>query len=281
MADNNERRFLVIGLPSMGKTTFLAALWHVVESQEVPGSLQLVRLEGNREYVGKLRDKWIACEALGRTALGQVSLIQMKLRENGAGLEADLSLPDISGETFKTQLRERAWTVEYGELAGGVTGALVFIHPSEIVEPVRIDEAAPLADAIGAGDAGGGRAWSFDDIPTQVQIVELLQFHRGRVPKPFHVGIVISAWDLVSGQGKSPNEWLEATLPLLGQFLRSNAESLPAKVFGVSAQGGALDAADVLLAKNRPSERIKVLDGASESSDITKPITWLLKAQTN
>lgn len=285
MADNEARRFLVIGLPDMGKTTFLAALWHVVESKEIASALQLVNVEGNREYIGKLREKWIACEALGRTAQGQVSVIQMRLRAAADGTEANLALPDVSGETFRTQLRDRAWTPEYAQLAAGVAGALVFIHPDEVTEPVRIEEAAPLAAAIApegtVEGAGAAKAWTHDDIPTQVNIVELLQFHRARTPGPFSVGIVVSAWDLVAAQGKTPTEWLDATLPLLGQFLRSNVDELPFKVFGVSAQGGELNAVDQLMAAAKPSERIQVADDREISHDITRPISWLLKTQAN
>lgn len=285
MAGDNARRFLAIGLPSMGKTTFLAALWHVVESRELDAALLLARLEGNSEYISKLREKWIACEELGRTAQGQVSVIQMRLRETSSGDEANLALPDISGETFRTQLRDRAWTAEYAQLSASISGALIFVHPSEVTEPVRIDEAEPLVAAIGQEAAAAAavevKPWTHDAIPTQVNVVELLQFHRARTRGPFCVGVVISAWDLVSGLGKTPSEWIESTMPLLGQFLRNNADEMPFKVFGVSAQGGDLAAVDSLTAVAKPSERIQVVDGLEISHDITRPIAWLLKARTN
>lgn len=36
----------IIGMPNSGKTTFLAALWHLVTSGEVKSSLALDHLEG-------------------------------------------------------------------------------------------------------------------------------------------------------------------------------------------------------------------------------------------
>lgn len=281
MANKDGDRLIVLGLPAMGKTTFLAALWHVVESREVAGALELVKLEGNSEYISGLREKWLNCESLGRTTNGQISPVRMQLREPGGGLEAALTLPDISGETFRAHLVERSWTPEYAGLAAEASGALLFIHPNEITEPIRIDEAAPLAEAIGAEEnGGGGRPWSDADIPTQVQLIELIQFHQVRMERPLRLGIIISAWDLVETQGKSPTEWLDKTMPLLGQFLDSNADSLFVRIFGISAQGGKLEAADQLLAKGSPSQRIKVVDDGTSSNDITRPISWLLKART-
>ena len=37
---------LVVGLPGSGKTTFLAALWHALESAEVSLALQLTEVHG-------------------------------------------------------------------------------------------------------------------------------------------------------------------------------------------------------------------------------------------
>ena len=60
---------LLIGLPETGKTTFLAALWQVVESDEVPGALRLEKLHGDREHLNKIRADWLCCSPMGRTII--------------------------------------------------------------------------------------------------------------------------------------------------------------------------------------------------------------------
>ena len=40
---------LMMGLPQAGKTTFLAAMWHVLCGDDVNGALKLVRFTGDRE----------------------------------------------------------------------------------------------------------------------------------------------------------------------------------------------------------------------------------------
>src|SRR2546426_12094390 len=65
---SNVIRVLMIGLPNTGKSTFLAALWHVVQQEDVPGSLVLERFpDGNREYIAALHARWLRCEPVDRT----------------------------------------------------------------------------------------------------------------------------------------------------------------------------------------------------------------------
>ena len=65
---------------------------------------------------------------------------------------------------------------------------------------------------------------------------------------------------------------------LLNQFLNSNVDIFIQRVFGVSARGGGTTDADVarLIAFDRPSERVLVVDGAHRSHDLTRPVRWLL-----
>src|SRR5262245_55989499 len=58
---------LMAGLPETGKTTLLAALWHVAKSHEVPGSLRLERREGDQEYLNRIANSWSKCAELVRT----------------------------------------------------------------------------------------------------------------------------------------------------------------------------------------------------------------------
>ena len=47
--------YTIIGMPSSGKTTFLAALWHLITSGELDPSLTLERLEGDYYYLNLSR----------------------------------------------------------------------------------------------------------------------------------------------------------------------------------------------------------------------------------
>lgn len=68
ITNNSQNHFLMIGLPQTGKTTFLAALWHVVKNlHEVPGALSLKKLQGDQEHLNRICDNWLEFKQVART----------------------------------------------------------------------------------------------------------------------------------------------------------------------------------------------------------------------
>jgi double-GTPase-like protein len=281
----NARRTLVIGLHASGKTTFIAALWHVAESDEVPSSLRVHTLDGDRTYLDTLRAAWLRCETIGRTSQqAEKHDVRMLLEHRSTKKVTELWLPDMSGESFRDYWVNRQWPKSFDELVQEAAGALVFVHPSAIVDPLRIETVRGLACAWAPPEASPaqpsqqdapGTPWDAGKAPTQVQLVELLQFVQGRRPPGLlKVGVVVSAWDTLRGLKISPREWSRKCLPLLTQFLEFNPERISAKYFGVSAQGGKLpEDAERLRTFAHASERIDVVDDdGGLSHDITLPI---------
>ena len=65
--NRQDNKQFMIGLPGAGKTTFLAALWHVIESSEIEGQLVLAKLvDGDNTYLNNIRDSWADAKALER-----------------------------------------------------------------------------------------------------------------------------------------------------------------------------------------------------------------------
>jgi hypothetical protein len=195
----------------------------------------------------------------------------------------------MDGEAFERQWADRAWPKSHKEITEGAESAMLFIHPAKVKSGALIrdtirtralltqqtSEPAPTTEPAGL-DAGSGTI----STPTQVQLVEFLQFLRWAKLEldGFRLAIIISAWDLLMKQPRTtPDKWLQAQLPLLHQFLVANREAFHSRVFGVSAQGGDIkkDATE-LRKKLNPSERIIVVDGSSRSSDITIPVRWVM-----
>ena len=113
--DTNETRLLLLGLPKTGKTTFLAALWHVVESPEVEGSWKLIDLfEGNRDYIERRRQEWLSYREVKRTSPnGNAINLTLKTRQSTV---ARIEVPDLSGETFRAQFEDRELSRDFAEL---------------------------------------------------------------------------------------------------------------------------------------------------------------------
>ena len=276
-----DRCQLVIGLPAAGKTTYLAALWHVLESGHVPGALRLSEVHGDQGYLNRIRDAWGSCQPIERTRRGQETVVRMRLVDDAGAGSTELVVPDPSGESFSDQWELGRCTADYIELASNAGGVLLFINPNmvdeaPVITPGRGD-ARPVNGVLGRA-SGAERPWQPRYAGTQVQLVEMLQWLR-RPPfttRMCPVAVVISAWDVVE-RVMPPNHWLAERLPFLQQYLWTNEKIFPSRVYGVSAQGGDLETQrEELLAKVDPWERVKIVGPDSQPHDLSAPIRWIM-----
>ena len=280
----------ICGYPESGKTTYLAALWHLVTTAAEPTALKFESLrEGDSTHLNEIAARWRSGLKQIRTEIPSNKVISMNLR-NASGDVIKLTLPDLSGESYRNMFEDRecdsfvAGTLESSE------GMLLLIHSDNIKAPQMVVTVASQSESLGISiPAGQEIAWSPKLAPTQVQLVELLQLLR---EPPLHVpfkriAVILSAWDKVESEGRSPDQFVAERLPLLKQYLDSGADSWQWRVYGVSAQGGdyesaeeplkgdKLDRLNELRSYDEPSMRIKVYSTGSQSSDLTEPIAWL------
>ncbi len=295
MVDAEPFQCLMLGLPKAGKTTFLAALWHVLKSGEIPGSLLMGPREGDQEYLNLIADQWSKCEELDRTPRSGHMGVTIVLRDSDKCTIVRMSIPDISGEIYASQWEHRGCDAEFADLVATAGGCLAFIHPGtltrtawiadakavydewvgedheeEDVEPKEAEQEGGVSDS-----ASSGSPWVARDAPTQVQMVEVLQFLAELAGRRLRLALVVSAWDLVGG-GLSPDRWVARDLPLLWQFLQTNTDLFEVVFMGVSAQGGKAEEAATLLEHEIASHRIRVVAPGVEGNDITHPIRWLM-----
>lgn len=277
----------IIGLPESGKTTLLAAIWHMVREIGSVTALKFGGLsQGNYEHVNGLAKRWRAGKKQQRTQTSGVKVVSMKLI-NAEGRSFEVSFPDMPGEDFSGmwERRELDEALSVTLLAPAI---LLVVNGDTIRFPAWIVERMELAKAAGLQqDQTDVVDWSADLAPTQVQVVALLQFLMSGALDvgPRRLAVLISAWDQVEGDGMEPEEVLSVKLPLLDQYLRNGRDQWTWRVWGLSAQGGVyedqdkgeqLSATEALREIERPSDRIKVVDGKTVSSDITLPLEWLI-----
>ncbi|MFN3249390.1 TRAFAC clade GTPase domain-containing protein [Roseibium album] len=285
--NNRDPDVSIIGLPESGKTTLLAAIWHMVRE---PGSITALKFnglsQGNYEHLNALAKRWRAGKKQQRTQTDGLKVVSMNLR-NSTGDSLEVSFPDMPGEDFS-----RMW--EKRELDQSMCGMLsadaivLLINGDTIKFPAWIVEQMEVAKGAGIPpEQAEVVEWSAELAPTQVKVVELLQFLMSGTLSigPRRLALLISAWDQVEGDGLDPAEVLEVKLPLLNQYLRSARDPWTWRIWGLSAQGGEYEDQDkgeqlevtaALRDLDRPSDRIKVIDGKNVSSDITQPLNWLM-----
>lgn len=284
MRDSSSSQLFFMGLPGSGKTTFLAALWHVLDDQSSMTSLNLTRLSGDRTYLNRIAEAWRSCLPVERTTIQTEENVSLHLESDGLG-EFELAVPDLSGEAFELQLTDRRMSVRHDEIVQKARGIILFLHP-DVQKGIQLSQANQLELAISDGDSRGSdpaedntasvEPWSIEKLPTQVKLVDLLQFVLERASRKIRVAVVVSAWDLVEGLGLSPIDYVSREMPLFRQFLDSNHEELEYTMFGISAQGGDIPEAKLSLLAIDALDRIKVCDNNGTSKDITRPIAWLL-----
>jgi len=272
----------VIGLPLSGKTTFLAALWHILNANEMPSNLALDKLVGNTAYLNKITEAWRKCEIVPRTSLSNEVKVTIHVKNTKSGEKAVLHFPDLSGESFELQIATRMCTTDYVQNFDDTGGILLFVTADREMDGLSINDITPLT----AGEQpieqpNEYRDWEPKMIPTQVCLVDLLQFLKRL---PFHqvtrrIAVIVSAWDVIQSQNLEPSKWLENELPLLHQFLVSNPRSFEFRVYGVSAQGGDVtsNSKNELLEKI-PSTRVCCVGPESDPHDLTSPIAWLMSS---
>lgn len=281
---------VVLGLPSSGKTTFLAAMWHLVTANEVACALSLVNLRaGEAAHLHALSERWLRAQEQDRTRHSGNRTVTISLRA-GDSPEFQLSFPDIAGESFQRMWESRECDESVANLLRSA-GVMLFVHSDAIKSPGWIVDDAKEYAALGIPvEEGAAVPWHPRVAPTQVQLVDLLQSLQAQ---PLDVGprrlaVVLSAWDTAIGEGLSPQAYLRRHLPLLDQYLNHGLnDGWEVRIYGVSAQGGKYDEVDAtpsedaerMRAMDVPSHRILVVDGETTAPDLTTPIHWLLSRE--
>lgn len=285
----HDRSVVIIGLPSSGKTTFLAALWHLINARDVPTKLRFGGLRvGDATHLNAIASRWRDAKVQERTAVTGTRLVTMNLLDE-TDLPVRVTFPDTPGEAYRQMWEDRDCDPQIAAAisAGGV---LLFVHADNIRAPQWVVDEVALSRALGLEIPADNEVapWHARLAPTQVQLVDLLQLLRTAPldAGPRRLAIMLSAWDKAAEEGLTPDAYLAAKLPLLSQYLRRSSDGWKYEVFGVSAQGGDYDPADEELPPVPEAEALRKLDQAStrirlvgahaETHDLTVPLEWVI-----
>lgn len=279
----NTEKCFIMGMPEAGKTTFIAALWYVLQDTN-DSSLRIEKYTGDLSYLSGISKKWADIEQIPRTKpeFEEQSIVLSLVNSQNENIT--LAFPDLSGESFQHQYEKREAKKEHFKLIRDCSSVILFIHPDKIKEPCLISQ-VPAHVREDESEVEEVKKESKprnpkEDDPTQVQLVELLQFLTYmRDDQLVRLCIIISAWDLVEAAkpGSKPEIFIKEKMPLLWQYVKSNTQIFNVAYYGMSAQGGKLEERDKLLKINNPCDRINIIDNDGNSSnDITLPISWVM-----
>jgi GTPase SAR1 family protein len=281
MNDLSDEKIFFCGLPSSGKTTFMAALGYLLENNEVEKEFELTGLPTERRFFNELADRWLRCEPMLRTEVSSSDKIRMNIKKKD--LHISIEMPDFSGETW-----ERLWSeheidnVLIAELEKSPS-IVIFIQSDHVHAPMSLtDESEMISRKEPILSNESAVPWEpTKHVPTQAVLVDLLRKISSfitRAHKDTKLVIVLSAWDTV-GSDITPELFIEREMPLLHQYLNCRFDFNHFSIFGVSAQGGDLEDSEItekLLYKDNPSMRVKVVNDGIENSDLTRILSWLI-----
>lgn len=273
----NSKSCFIMGLPAAGKTTYLAALTYYMECSK--GMLHIKKYIGNHQYLTHLSEIWLTAEKVLRTNTLTEQKNLLLYLEDSDGNELQLTFPDLSGESFQKQYKDREIDEEIAICISKSDGILLFTNPEQIIEPQLILQMPIEARMSEENDSPALSRNPLQADPTEVQLVDLLQivdYLKNSSCSSINLGIVISAWDIVDQTYITPEEFVKERLPLLWQYLTTNCPRFKVSYFGVSAQGGPLNNEDDtirLLDFDDPIKRILVVNNqGTRGNDITLPL---------
>ena len=279
---------LLVGLTGTGKTNFLVGLDVVLDNQVDPNGLVHSDHAADRTYLEPLRGQWLRGEHLEHTSR-QVPPPphQLLVRHPASGTHATFHIPDLAGETFDSQFVTRSLPHEFGLRLQQATGLILFLHcdheaDHDLLEHPQFMDAESIAE-VSSTTGNLASDWLIELASKQVKIVDILQFVAELREVPLRVAVAISAWDLVEKTTgglfpKDPSLFFAKQWPLLVQYLENNCDTFPFRIFGVSARGGGTSSDEVerLTKFVNARDRVIIVDGDHRSSDLTRPVRWLL-----
>jgi hypothetical protein len=282
-----NRGVLMVGGPDMGKTNYLARLWGAAYKSKT-GILRADGLPDDLEHLDAILGTLISGTFAGRTKHEEHWHCEIPLKvENDGGFRGKLIVPDSPGEEWRRIYKNNEWSEVWENQIEDLRGCLCFVRPNS--KELR----APLDwmtcwNHFGSGNVDISLA---DETPTQVEMVHwiqcLLYARRARKARTgkLRVGVVVSAWDALPGnlRNGTPLKYLESDLPLLHQFITTNAHAYEFAAFGVSIAGGDLKDDEDFRKEYQEGDPfaagyvIHELGGQrDESPDHTLPVAWAM-----
>lgn len=238
--------------------------------------LKWTKFSGNHQYLTSLVDSWMRWNEVSRTSVNeQQEKIDLLLTDEENNCYS-VSFPDLSGERFQNEYKNREMNIKSVQSIRKADGILLFVNPSHNSVPDYISDMPE--ELRGIDDSAQKMRDPFDD-PTEVQLVELLQFVSViRSNKSVNLVIIVSAWDLIENTYQKPQDYIEKELPLLFQYVFCNNIEFNVSFYGVSAQGGKLTNNDERIElcekfNEDHKTRIKVVNQYGElNNDLSLPI---------
>jgi hypothetical protein len=270
---HQSNSILLVGESGVGKTHYGAQLLRRLMRGK--GALRMNGAASNIEAFEAALESLDEGRAAGHTARS-VNVDSVWPVVDATGRVADLIWPEYGGEQIKSVIDSRrlpdAWQKRIDKADGWLL--LVRLQQTSVGDDMF---SKPLADLKGASVAN--QEVHLSDQARLVELLQMLIFSHGSTSRAHRVprlGVLLTCWDEAT-IGRTPFEALEARLPLVSAFIRSNWQA--PLIMGLSALERPLSptSGDAEYASKGPEHFGYVIEAdGKKSSDLTLPIRHLL-----
>lgn len=279
----------IVGWPGAGKTTFVAAAYGALMEAASTAELRLGTLgDDDHTYICAIHDRWSKGLPLARTKESDRQKCVLPLQIDGGARQVDLIFNDVGGELFNNAFDERGLPVDVAKAASTCAGVLLFLPADRSAEeafaPIESlqDALAALEKRENEKDAEQGAVeiqaatatelWSAEAATIQGKAVDILQ-NIAADGRRRRLAILVTKWDLLSGTENGVDSWFERHYALVAQYVKNNSSSWHFTIFGVSAQGGALETLGKTIALG--TDRAYAVAGTVRA-EFVAPIAWVI-----
>lgn len=276
-----EKKCFIAGVPGAGKTTYIAALWDIIQRNGGGLELQFSTKQENATYLNEIWEYWVSMKKIERSKTPVPDDITINVKRASDGESLVLDIPDFMGEQFQRIIDHtlpeniQKWIAQSDRML-----YLINNLNDSLKDDLESNEEQE-------GDDADDRAKEKDEAP-RLAPENMLQASQNMMvlkyianhSKMKRVAIGLSAWDVKMNGGKTPEEFLKQRSPALYNFIKLHFTDCV--FFGVSAQG--FDYKDVVAKgsemkeKARHSSRAFIAYGDEKdlSPDLTRPFNYLI-----
>lgn len=262
----NNINCLIAGLPQSGKSTYIGALWYVVQNCYNSKIVDAGNQPEDISHLNSLLEKWVECQKM-RTSIDISENIKMNLLRKSDNMSFTLAIPDFRGETIENLISGvvSESLVSWCEKSTSLLYLVNDLNVEELYNNVLDSSSSSVVDSTHVEEP----AFNVSNMMKQSKDMIILKYLKDTISLR-KVVIGISAWDQINEIERdiSPKKYLERTSPAFLNFLEYHFPNLD--IIGVSAQGADYKYIDNKQEKNSDPDVIRKLDEAFEEEIVPK-----------
>lgn len=275
----NKPKVLILGGPNSGKTHYVGQLYGRLK--RLPSTkLKIRSIDSSSTDLTFMEGVLTSLEngnSTDHTPTEQYAEIIFPLIDENEN-EFELKWPDYGGEQIRQILKERCISGDWRTRLQSANGWMIFIRLSnEVTYPFSLEK-------IEAIDKESKRPEEWDANAKWIELIQIFCHVAGigittKDKKP-PIAVILSCFDELWEEEKTPEKIFVERLPLLHTFFCSNWDVGNISIWGLSSLGKNLshDSCDDSFTDKGPEYQGWVIppNSTTKNSDLTLPLFWLL-----